>query len=152
MKDLSEWWRQISEYLPPWARVTFLSSVPIGEGLHQLANLLHPSIDYAAVSEWGWPIFGMFIAFPPVFLWRIFGRRILRVPDTFEMAQEYILIIKMALKEAGLSKTEQQFQWRAVIQKLADEIRVGVKPPPVADLDLSMALDRSPSRSPDAPA
>jgi hypothetical protein len=135
--DLSALWRQISEYLPPWARVTFFASAAIGEGFRQLANLLHPPFDYASVSYWGWTIFGMFVAYPSVFLWRTIGRKLLNIRDPFEAAREYIQVIKLAMHEAQLSRTEQLFQWRSVFQKLRDELHIGARPQPLTQAELA---------------
>jgi hypothetical protein len=149
--DLSAWWRQISEYLPTWARVTGLASVAVGEGLRNLANLTHPPVDYPSVSPWGWTIFGMFIAFPCVFAWRLAGRRLGGAPDPYEAARQYIQVIKLTMAAANLSKAEQQFQWRAVMRKLADELRVGAPPPPLRELGLDAEVVKT-TGQPDARA
>jgi len=147
MTDFVAWWRIVSENLPHWVRVTLLASAVVGEGVRQLVNFLHPLmdhaavgnlVDYAAVSPWGWTIFGMAICFPIAMAWRLFGRKLFKVANTYEAASEYIRVIKLAMVEAKLSKTEQQFQWRAVMQKLADELRVGEKPPEYARILDSM--------------
>jgi hypothetical protein len=101
----------------------------VGEGLSRLANLFHPPFDYASVAPWDWAIFGMFICFPPVWLWRTGQRIWAGGTNNYDRAQQYISIIKLAMKEAKLSRTEQMFQWRAVFAKLANEFRVGAAPP-----------------------
>jgi hypothetical protein len=147
---MAAWWRIISEYLPPWARLAVLWAVPVGVGLNELCRMFHPNVDYGSVDLWGWPILGLFVTFPCAFVSRFISRTIFKHRSLYEAAEEYIRIIRMAMVEAKLSKMEQQFQWRAVMAKLASEIQVGNKPPAIETLDLEPAVQAQIKRLPGA--
>jgi hypothetical protein len=43
-------------------------------------------------------------------------------------------IMKLGVREAGLSATDQKFFWRSVMSKLMESFNVGVSPPPAVQV------------------
>jgi hypothetical protein len=115
----STWLRRMSLYLPVWVRLTFFASAVVGQGLKQLATLFHPRIDYAAISDPGWMIFGMFVTFPAVFVWRSFIRNLFPKLEKAAEREADFETLRKALKEARMNKTEQSRKWRGLVDSIA---------------------------------
>jgi hypothetical protein len=121
MREFSEWWRQISEYLPHWCRLTLLACIPMGEGLRDLCILIRPEWNIGGVSYWGWTIFAMFVALPVAYTVQLINRRLLGHDDYWERIRREIRDMKLAMNDVPLSKAEQRLVWRALFQRLAAE-------------------------------
>ena len=62
-------------------------------------------------------------------------KRLIRLPPSNrERAEEYMDIMKLGVREAGLSATDQKFFWRSVMSKLMESFNVGVSPPPAVQV------------------
>ena len=94
--------------------------------------MFDPPLHWRDVPNWGWPLLGMALVFPPVGLWKLIARPMLGINSEADRAREYIGVIKLAMNEANLSRTDQRFYWRSVFTKLAEEFRVGAPPPSAA--------------------
>jgi len=147
MEIYSEAWRKISDTLPPLIRNTIIVSFVFGEGLHDIVGILEIDNDWHinldAPGYWGWTLIAMVVLFPFVAIWAVVIRPWLGLNSAYDRAEEYIRIMKMAMREAQMTKAEQKYQWRAAMQKLADDFKVYAQPPPVNALGLPDAKDKN---------
>jgi hypothetical protein len=119
--------RRCMALLPAWARVTLIGSAIAGECLRSVVTLFRPALDkdldgvvnVRDFPVYGWWFLGILICFPSVWFFRFLRRLFQPRLSPYERAEEYIAIIKLALRESGLSRAEAQFQWRSVLEGLA---------------------------------
>lgn len=137
-QDVTSLLRRLINSGPRWVRAAVISSIVIGLFLQIVVKLTAPRLPIIynissstlnSLAWYEWAIIGCMLAFPSAFMWRMI-KLVLRIPHSNrEKAEEYIEIMKLGLKEGGLSAIDERFYWRSMMSKLMDLFNVGADPP-----------------------
>jgi hypothetical protein len=129
--DVASLFRKLLNSGPRWVRYSAAAALIIGVFLQTVVKS-YPDVlaRFALITKWEWVVVGLVISFPPAFLWQIL-KKLMRLPlSNRERAEEYIDIMTLGMREAGLSASDQKFFWRSAMSKLMESFNVGASPPP----------------------
>ena len=102
--DVASLFRKLLNSGPRWVRYSAAAALIIGVFLQTVVKS-YPDVlaRFALITKWEWVVVGLVISFPPAFLWQIL-KKLMRLPlSNRERAEEYIDIMTLGMREAGLS-------------------------------------------------
>jgi hypothetical protein len=84
-------------------------------------------LDYTKLNQYEWILLGVVLTMPVSGAWHL-ARKLLYGPTQYEIAENYINIMKMAVENSSMTAVQQRNFWNNAVTRLSNQFSVGATP------------------------